>query len=156
MKSLIIYHSETGNTKKVAEFLHNNLDSDIFELKPKKSYSKIGMFTSGIKRALMQQNEEIAITDIDVSAYDAIIIGTPVWAGHPTPVINAGLDIIKGAEGKNAVVFATFGKSDGETLSILITRLEDLGMHVRNTFGFTENETKDEKKIQEMIEKLRL
>lgn len=153
MKSLIVYHSETGNTKRVAEYIHEKTDSDIIALKPKKAYSKLGMYTSGMKRALMEQEDEIDITDIDLSAYDTIIVGTPVWAGHPTPVVNAGLDIIKDGTGKNAVVFATYRGSEGETLNILQKKLEDSGLNVLGAFGFSEKETKDEGKIGEMIEK---
>jgi len=152
MKSLILYHSETGHTRRVAEFIHNNTDSEMIELKPKKTYSKIRILTSGIKKALMQQNEDIAVQEIDLSPYDTIVIGTPVWGGHPTPVINAVFEILKDGEGKEAVAFATFGKSDGDTLSILRKRLEDSGMHVRDTFGFTAKETEDQTELKKMIE----
>ena len=151
MKSLIVYHSETGNTKRVAEYIHEKTDSDILELKPEKKYSKIGMYTSGIKRALMQQGDEIGITNIDLAAYDTIVIGTPVWGGHPTPVVNAGLDIIKDGEDKKAVAFATYRGSEGETLNILRKKLEDAGMDVVGTYGFSEKETEDSGKIDEMI-----
>lgn len=151
MKSLILYHSETGNTGRVAEYIHKNTDSDIIELKPEKPYSKFRILTSGIKRALMQQNEDISIQKIDLSSYDAMIIGTPVWGGHPTPVINAVFEIITGCEGKEAFAFATFGKSDGETLKILRKRLEDLEMHVHNTFGFTAKDTEDEIELERII-----
>jgi flavodoxin len=152
MKSLIVYHSETGNTKRVAEYIHEKTDSDILELKPEKKYSKIGMYTSGIKKALLQQRDEIGITNIDLSSYDIIIIGTPVWGGHPTPVANAGLGIIKGGEGKKAVAFATYRGSEGESLNILRKKLEDAGLNVLGAYGFSEKETEDSGKIDEMIE----
>jgi len=152
MKSLIVYHSETGNTKRVAEYIHEKSDSDILELKPEKKYSKIGMYTSGLKKAVMQQKEDIDISEIDLSAYDAIVIGTPVWGGHPTPAINAGLEIIKDGTGRKAVVFATYRGSEGETLNILRKRLEESGMDVLGAYGFFEKETKDPGKLDEMIE----
>lgn len=152
MKNLIVYHSETGNTKRIAEYIHEKTDSDILELKPEKKYSKIGMYTSGIKRALMQQKDEIGVSEINLSSYDAIVVGTPVWGGHPTPAINAGLEIIKEGTGKNAVVFATYRGSEGETLNILRKRLEDSGMNVLGAYGFSEKEIKDSGKLDEMIE----
>lgn len=151
MKSLIVYHSETGNTKRVAEYIHEKTDSEILELKPEKKYSKIGMYTSGIKRALMQQTDDIGISEIDLSTYDAIVVGTPVWGGHPTPAVNAGLEIIKDVTGKKAVVFATYRGSEGETLNILRKRLEDSGMDVLGAYGFSEKDTKDSGKIDGMI-----
>ncbi|WP_421909134.1 flavodoxin family protein [Methanolacinia petrolearia] len=36
MKSLIVYHSETGNTRRVAEYIHEKTDSDIIKLNPEK------------------------------------------------------------------------------------------------------------------------
>ena len=156
MKSLIVYHSETGNTKRVAEYIHEKTDSDLLELKSEKKYSRIGMYTSGIKRALMQQEEGIDITEIDLSAYDILIVGTPVWGGHPTPVVNAGLSIIKGGESKKAVAFATYRGSEGESLNILRKKLEDAGMKVIGTYGFSEKETEDSGKIDEMIKETEL
>ncbi|WP_421909133.1 flavodoxin family protein [Methanolacinia petrolearia] len=114
------------------------------------------MYTSGIKRALMQQGDEIGISNIDLSNYDIVIIGTPVWGGHPTPVVNAGLGIIKEAKGKKAVAFATYRGSEGETLNILRKRLEDAGMNVLGAYGFSEKETEDSGKIDEMIKEARL
>ena len=151
MKSLIVYHSETGNTKRVAEYIHDKTDSDLLELRPEKKYSKIGMYTSGIKRALMQQEDGIGITEIDLSAYDILIFGTPVWGGKPTPVVNAGLNIIKGGDGKEAVAVATYRGSEGETLNILRKKLEDAGLNVLGAYGFSEKETEDSGKIDEMI-----
>lgn len=151
MKYLIIYHSETGNTRRVAEYIHDQTDSDMIELKPKKSYSKFGMYTSGIKKVLKQQEDDIGIAAIDISAYDGIIVGTPVWAGRPTPVVSAGLNIIKDGEGKKAVAFSTFRGSDGETQDILRKKLEDAGLDVVGTYGFKENETKDSGIIDGMM-----
>ena len=49
----------------------------------------------------------------DVSGFDTICMGTPVWAFAPAPAINTYLDRIKGAEGKKAVIFTTFGSGTG-------------------------------------------
>ncbi len=152
MKSLIIYHSETGNTKRIAEYIHEKTGSELFELKPVKRYSRIGMYTSGIKRALMQQKDEIETPEIDLSAYELIFLGTPVWAGHPTPVINTGLEIIEGGKGKKVIIFTTYRASEGETLNVLRKRLKDSGLEVSGAFGFSEKETKDHEKIDKMIE----
>jgi flavodoxin len=87
MRSLVVYYSRTGNTRKIAEELANALECDIEEIVDTKNRSGIlGFLRSGRDAG---NRKLTVIKDIinDPSNYDLLIIGTPIWGGHvSTPV----------------------------------------------------------------------
>lgn len=87
MKSLVVYYSRTGNTRKLAEELADALGCDVEEIIDTKNRSGIiGWLRSG--RDASNQNLTVLKDKInDPSQYDLLIIGTPIWGGHvSTPV----------------------------------------------------------------------
>lgn len=80
MKTLILYYSRTGTTKKVAERLASVLGADIENVVDNVNRSGIrGYMISGrdaVKKTLIKINP---LTH-NISDYDLVIIGTPVWA----------------------------------------------------------------------------
>lgn len=137
MSVCIICHSETGNTRAVAERLAAALGGDLVGVKDLAGYSKVGMYLKGIPRAVQGKNADIDPAVIDVSAYDILVVGTPVWAGSPTPAINAGVAALTGIAGKPTIVFCTFGGSPGKTLETLKAMLAGRGADVRGAVPFT-------------------
>ncbi len=114
MKSVIIYYSFSGNTKKVAQGLSECLKEKgevvTIELK---DLNEDGKFLSQCKKAFRHEKAAIQETNYDLSAYDLICVGTPVWAFSPTPAINTYLDKVSGVAGKSAVIFTTHGSGTG-------------------------------------------
>jgi flavorubredoxin len=88
---------------------------------------------------------------IDVSSDDLIVIGTPVWAGRATPAINAAVTALEGCKGKKAVIFATCGGKERETLPLLKKALEAKGVTVSGEFVFDKTGVKDKGRINAMI-----
>lgn len=87
MKSLVVYYSRTGNTRKIAEELADALGCDVEEIIDTKKRSGIfGWLRSG--RDASNKNLTVLKDTInDPSQYDLLIIGTPIWGGHvSTPV----------------------------------------------------------------------
>jgi flavorubredoxin len=82
-------------------------------------------------------------TEIDVSGYDFLIFGTPVWAWKPTPAINAAVNALNGCENKKAVIFTTCCNQPGEALSILKKSLEARNVRVMGEFSLNSNDTKN-------------
>ena len=87
MKRLIVYYSLEGNTEYIADELAKALPADKLKLVPKKAYATGGFskFFWGGKSAVMAEKPELEPYDTDLSAYDQIIFGFPVWAGTFTP-----------------------------------------------------------------------
>ncbi|MFP4403028.1 MAG: flavodoxin family protein [Candidatus Woesearchaeota archaeon] len=91
MKYLIIYYTRTNTTKKLAEYLAKNLDCEIEELIDFKNRDGgVGFISSG-KDAVFKKQTKIKKLSKDLSKYNHIIIGTPVWVGNITPAIRTFL-----------------------------------------------------------------
>jgi len=119
MKSIVIYYSRTNNTKTVSEILAKTLGSDLRPLVDKNSRKgPLGYMSAGIS-SVTAKRAKLIDPDYDVSAYDLILIGTPVWAGRPTPAVLTLFDNID-LKGKKVVVFCTKASPEtDETLNIM-------------------------------------
>lgn len=90
MKSLIIYYSYEGNTKLIANEIAKTLNADIMELKPVNEMKSKGFmkYVWGGKAAVMKKKPILNPLPHNISDYDLIIMGTPVWAGTFAPPFN--------------------------------------------------------------------
>ncbi len=87
-KYLLVYYSRSGYTRKAAEEIARHLDCDIEEITEKKERSGPLGYLGGIKDSLLEKKGGIDPPQHDPSEYDAVIIGTPVWANKPSlPVL---------------------------------------------------------------------
>jgi hypothetical protein len=59
MSVCIICHSETGNTRAVAERLSSLVGGDLVDVKDLAGYSKVGMYLKGIPRAVQGKNADL-------------------------------------------------------------------------------------------------
>lgn len=137
MSVCIIYHSETGHTRAVAERLASLVGGDLVGITDLAHYSKIGMYLKGGRRAMKGEPATIEPATIDVAGYDAVVVGTPVWARNPTPAVNAAINALVGIEGKPAVAFCTSGGSPGRALETMTAMLAGRGADVRGAVPFT-------------------
>lgn len=110
MKTLVVYYSRTGNTKKVGEEISKELGADseeVIDLKNRKG--ALGYFISG-KDAMQKKLTKIKPIEKDPKKYDRIIIGTPVWGSNMAPAIRTYLTNNK-LDGKKVNFFCTAGGS---------------------------------------------
>lgn len=91
MKTLIVYYSYTGNTKKIANAIKNNLNCDILEVTPKIPFSNDydEVVAEYQNNSIKDKSIEINDIGIDLKEYDKIIIGSPVWWYTICPVITS-------------------------------------------------------------------
>lgn len=109
-KSLVLYYSLTETTTKVAEEFAKQTGADIVAFDLKEPYSKV--YDEAIQRSMKDREEgvipELDSLKVDLSAYQTIYLGFPIWFGtYATPVksLLAAVDL----SGKKVVPFATFG-----------------------------------------------
>ena len=81
---LVAYFSVTNNTKKLANYAKDYLNSDIFEIVPTQEYTSADIDYNSDCRANREQNDdnarpEIKYTIEDISQYDTIVLGYPIW-----------------------------------------------------------------------------
>ena len=84
-KKLVAYFSASGVTKKLAEKLAAAVDADLFEIRPKIPYTKadLNWMDKQSRSTIEMQNPssrpEIAEGGPDLSGYDTIFVGFPIW-----------------------------------------------------------------------------
>ena len=147
----IICYSYTGVTRGVAEQIKKSCGGDIIEVKTREKYSTFTAYTRGVLRSRKGELDAIDPEVIEVSAYDLLVIGTPVWAWKPAPAINAAVAALKGCEGKKAVIFVTCNGQFGEALPLLKRALEARGVQVCSEIGFAKKDVGDMNRKNELI-----
>jgi flavodoxin len=111
MKSIIVYYTFGGSTKKEAERLAAERQAPVCKVMEARNRSFLGSFVPGGYSAMHRKASSIKPLDIRLQDYDRIIIGCPVWAGFPAPAFNAIVELLP--RGKEVEVFLCSG--GGET-----------------------------------------
>ena len=90
---LIVYFSYSGNTRKIANKIREKIKCDILEIKTVVPYSKDYDTVVNDEQNSEASNflPEIQDIKLDLSKYDKIILGTPVWWYRPVPAIRTFL-----------------------------------------------------------------
>lgn len=116
-KTLVVYFSCTGNTKSVSEKIAELTEADLYEIVPEIPYTDDDLdYNNNNCRANKEMNDdsvrpEIGSETIDLSGYDTVFIGYPIWWGTMPKIINTFLDFYD-LSGKIIMPFCTSGSSD--------------------------------------------
>ncbi|WP_295722042.1 flavodoxin [uncultured Methanobrevibacter sp.] len=156
MKSIIIYYSNNGKTKIVAETLAKKLNTDIIGIEDKKERHGLRNKLKSSFDALTEKKTEISPNKIDLTEYNTVYFGTPVWYGKPTPAIMSIIDK-SNLKDKNVVLFATMkGASAISTLKKMEEKIEPRGGRVIEKFSIKTKRKSKEKIIRdsEVISKI--
>lgn len=89
MKKIFIYYSHTGNGDLIAE-RYKEMGYNIRKVIPKKDLPKSffwGVMTGGFLAGLNHKSKLVNY-DSDLSDYDEVVIGTPIWNGKLSCPIN--------------------------------------------------------------------
>lgn len=123
-KKLVAYFSPTGTTKVLAQNLADAIGAELFEIVPEVPYKSADLNWMNSKaRSTVEMKDSSSRPAIsalpDVSGYDTIFVGFPIWWYVAPTIINTFLE---GCDlgGKTVIPFATSGGSGmGETSSRL-------------------------------------
>ena len=113
---LVAYFSASGTTAKLAETLAEAIGADVFAIEPKTPYTKADLdWTNKTSRSTIEINDPAsrpAIRDVrdNMSDYDTVFVGFPVWWYVAPTIINTFLESYD-MSGKTIVPFATSGGS---------------------------------------------
>ena len=115
-KILVSYCSASGVTKRVAEKIAEAIKGDLFEIEPAEKYTPEDLdWTNKKSRSSVEmQNKsfrpKIKDNNLDISSYDIILIGFPIWWGVAPTVVNTFIES-KDLTGKTLIPFCTSGGS---------------------------------------------
>jgi len=105
-KTLILYYSLTGNTKAGCEALQKELGASIVEIKDlKKRSGKWGFFKTAIG-SLVGKHTKIEPEKLDLSGYQNIILGSPIWTGKLSMAIRTVIDRNR-FDGQKVIIYTT-------------------------------------------------
>lgn len=120
MKKIFIYYSLTGNGDMVANFLSKkNIDIRKVEtLEPLPKNYILSIITGGFKASINYKDKLNNFND-DISNYDEIIIGSPIWNSRLSTPINSVLKKLDLSNKKIAfILYSGSGKSPKATQKI--------------------------------------
>ncbi|PHZ85791.1 flavodoxin family protein [Paremcibacter congregatus] len=112
---LIVYYSDSGNTRKAAEYIANKLDAVMEQVKtPAFGHGVWGYFKKGW---FSWRKRQVPIAPVvhDPANFDLLIVGAPVWAGHVASPIRSYLstEAAKAQKAPRVAFFVTEGGSGG-------------------------------------------
>ena len=116
-RTLVAYFSATGTTAGVARRMAKEIGTDLYEIRPKEPYTERDLdWTNKKSRSTVEMNDEGSRPELaeavpDVSGYDTILLGFPVWWYVEPRIVDTFLDAA-GIDGKRIATFATSGGSD--------------------------------------------
>ena len=113
-KTIVVYFSASGNTKRVAELTASELGADLFEIEPAKPYTAEDLNWMDRNSRVCKEHDDESLQDIELvtahipdwDEYDTVIIGYPLWWREAAWPIN---NFIKSNDftGKTVVPFCT-------------------------------------------------
>ena len=116
MRTLVAYFSATGTTARVARRLAEAVGADLFEIVPEQPYTAADLdWREKNSRSSHEMADEkcrpaIAGDALDVSGYDTVFVGFPIWWYVEPRIIDTFLEA-HDLSGKKVIPFATSGSS---------------------------------------------
>jgi len=157
MNIAIVYYSYSGNTHKAAKVIEEilKLQNNVVKCLRMEALGESKNFFIQALRGLMKKKAEISSIETDLTPYDLIIFGTPVWAREMVPAMRKFLEKASGLRGKKAVVFVTYGSGLGKEhcLDSLQQFLQEMGAGCLGRFSISQFKVNDRQLIEDLLKK---
>jgi menaquinone-dependent protoporphyrinogen IX oxidase len=117
MNTLVAYFSATGTTRAAAEKLADQHHAVLWEIEPAQPYTAADLdWRNDNSRSSLEMKDPEERPTIkqctDITPYDTIYVGFPIWWGICPRIINSWIDNnLEQLQGKTLVPFATSGSS---------------------------------------------
>ena len=124
-KSLVVFYSQTGSTKKVADAFQKARNADVFEIKTATPYPSTYDSTVAAVRVQRESKQWPALANpkADLAKYDTVFLGYPIMFGTFAPPIYSFLDS-NDLSGKVVVPFCTYGSGGRKASAAELKTLE--------------------------------
>ncbi|WP_226876474.1 flavodoxin family protein [Microbulbifer hainanensis] len=114
-RAAVIYFSRSGNTALAARHLAKQFDARLVELQAAEYELGVAGLTNALKDANALKKRPQALPDIvpsaiDLSSYDIVYLGSPIWLYSPAPPIWTFIESNR-FDGKDVVLFNTYNSN---------------------------------------------
>lgn len=110
---LVVYHSWTGNTAKVAKLIAATLSADIEEIREVTPRGGAFAFVASVIASIFKMSPPILPATKNVADYDVVILGCPVWGSNMATPMRSYLTR-ESPRIKQIALFCTLGGSGGK------------------------------------------
>jgi flavodoxin len=114
---LVVYYSRSGTTQRIAELLASEFGADVEAIRePGELAARAGArgYVRSLIDVLCHRQVKVMPRLHDLSAYDAVVVGSPVWASHASAPALAWLKQ-HGAAIRHLALFCSLGGSGSES-----------------------------------------
>ena len=136
MKTLILFYSYTGNSKRFAENLSKKIGADIEEVKTEKRPGTIAAYVLGSFSAMRQKSVIIKPIQTDLSQYDRFVLIAPIWAGNPALAFNSMIDNLSSKKSVELYLISSSGNSNKDKISSYV---ENKGFQILDYHDIKQN-----------------
>lgn len=117
-RTAVVYFSRSGNTALAARHVARRLDARLFALQAPEYELGLGGLAHALKEANALKSRPQALPEItprtvDLTAFDTVWLGSPVWLYSPAPPIWAFVEHNR-FDGQHVVLFNTFNSHFGD------------------------------------------
>ena len=149
-KTLVIYYSASGHTKRVAEVIADRLDADTFEITPIQPYTSDDLNWSNNDSRVSREHNDESLRNVELTtttvpdwdSYDNILLGYPIWWGIAAWPVN-GFVSANDFSGKTVVLFCTSASSGIGQSGTLLADLAGTGSW-QDGYRFSSSATADD------------
>jgi flavodoxin len=114
MKTLVIFYSRTGVTKKLADFLAQKLGAETEEIKDTINRAGITGYLLAGRDGMQRKLTKLETSKLNPADFDLVIIGTPIWSWNMSAPVRTYLEEHKD-QFKQVAFFCTMGGSGDDT-----------------------------------------
>lgn len=111
-RALVAFYSMSGNTRAIANEIHNALGADIEEITEPHSRHGLSGAVRAMFDALTRREPPIYPASYDPSQYDILLLGGPVWAGRMAAPVRTYAERY-GTAAPHVAFFCTEGNKHG-------------------------------------------
>ena len=156
MKRLVVYYSLSGNTEEAAKKIAEALGADLLQLETVQKMPKsfAAQIIVGGGQVMFNHIPWLKPMDKDVSDYDEIILGSPIWNSKGVPAVNAFLRDKDAASKVTSLFFLSAGGDTEKGFQAITKQLPNL----RNSVSLLDKKSKESEengaKIASFTEKI--
>ena len=154
MKLAVIYYSRSNKTRMCSMAISQALNGELMELREEKSRKGFWGYLAAGRDAMTEKETELIDVRYDLSAYDTVIFGSPVWGWTLSPAVRT---YVKRCDlrGKTVICFVTMGSSPGKSLDVLENLVKMQGAVFKGSFAVASRGKTDEELAREAKERIK-